>query len=538
MKPNPIYTTIFSSTIKPLISEEKDKYLAMASLLDVGEFLPEIDTQKNVDLLPVAFNACVANRVNKNGDAIDTETALKICDSFINKPINIEHNRQRVMGTILTAGFSEFGTDRALSSDEVKEQKGPFNITLGRVLWKIVNSELTDIVEESADPTSESYLSVSASWELGFTDYNLIVIEGENKNLEGAEIIDDENRVKSLKEHLKCFGGSGQLDDDRFVYRQVINDVVPLGIGLTNNPAAEVEGVAVTKKDKEDDSKLTNENESDDSTKTKTKQKPTNKRWENKSSAQETKNKNKIKTESNNIMKIEKLTDITDESMQTLSASAITTFVEEELQKASERYAEERDGHKKAIEEGKEKLDNLQAEHEALKEESDKIKATLEKLEAERAAKEAEEKFNQRMSYMDEEYVLSDEDREVLASEVKDMSDEDFEAYSRKMAVLLSAKNRKALEDKEAEAAEVKAEEEKSDKADTKAEESNNNKEKVLNADSTEDTEDVSNVVDEAVDQAEATEASEIPNSTDPAEQSAYNRYRKAFGLDQFTISR
>ena len=83
MKPNPIYTTIFSSTIKPLISEEKDKYLAMASLLDVGEFLPEIDTQKNVDLLPVAFNACVANRVNKNGDAIDTETALKICDSLI-----------------------------------------------------------------------------------------------------------------------------------------------------------------------------------------------------------------------------------------------------------------------------------------------------------------------------------------------------------------------------------------------------------------------------------------------------------------------
>ena len=60
------YTTIFSSTIKPLISEEKDKYLAMASLLDVGDFIPEVDTEKNIDLLPIAFIACVANRVNKN----------------------------------------------------------------------------------------------------------------------------------------------------------------------------------------------------------------------------------------------------------------------------------------------------------------------------------------------------------------------------------------------------------------------------------------------------------------------------------------
>ena len=36
------YTTIFSSTIKPLVSEDKDKYLAMASLLDVGDFIPDV----------------------------------------------------------------------------------------------------------------------------------------------------------------------------------------------------------------------------------------------------------------------------------------------------------------------------------------------------------------------------------------------------------------------------------------------------------------------------------------------------------------
>ena len=109
------YKTIFSSEIKPLVSEDKDKYLALASLVDVGNFLPDIDTDTNVDLLPVAFNAFVVNRVNKNDDVIDASVALDIFKSFINKPINVEHNRDRVIGTILTAGFSEFGSDRPLS---------------------------------------------------------------------------------------------------------------------------------------------------------------------------------------------------------------------------------------------------------------------------------------------------------------------------------------------------------------------------------------------------------------------------------------
>ena len=53
------YTATFSSILKPLVSEEKDKYLALASLMEVGNFIPNIDTEKNVDLLPVAFNAAV-----------------------------------------------------------------------------------------------------------------------------------------------------------------------------------------------------------------------------------------------------------------------------------------------------------------------------------------------------------------------------------------------------------------------------------------------------------------------------------------------
>jgi hypothetical protein len=59
------YTTSFSSTVKPLVSEDRDKYLASASLEEIGNFIPDIDTDKNIDLLPIAFNACVVNRANK-----------------------------------------------------------------------------------------------------------------------------------------------------------------------------------------------------------------------------------------------------------------------------------------------------------------------------------------------------------------------------------------------------------------------------------------------------------------------------------------
>ena len=180
------YTTTFSSVVKPVVSEEKDKYLALASMVELEKFLPDVDVEKNVDLLPVAFNAFVANRVNKNGDVVDTDTAVAMYENFVNKPINIEHNRKSIVGTILTAGFSRFGTDEPLSKKEVKDLKEPFNVTLGGVVWKIVDEGLANKIESSSDPTSEDYMGISASWELGFSDYNLVVLEGEEKNIENG----------------------------------------------------------------------------------------------------------------------------------------------------------------------------------------------------------------------------------------------------------------------------------------------------------------------------------------------------------------
>ena len=489
------YTTIFSSEIKPLVSEDKDKYLAMASLVEVGDFIPEVDTSKNVDLLPVAFNACVINRVNKNGDVVDTDTAMAMYKDFINKPMNIEHNRDKVVGVILTAGFSEFGTDNKLTEEQAKELKGPFNITLGGVVWKVVNSKLSQIIENASDPTSDDYLKISASWELGFSEYNIIVSSEEEKNIENAEIISDIEKIQELKSSLKGFGGSGVLENGSGVYRQVINDVVPLGIGLTENPAADVVGVAVNLK-------------------------PENKNIEkeNKSSKIEQKGSQieEINVSSNKELTVmDKITDIqqiTDESLVAgeVKASVITDYIENQLQEASEKFVAEK-------QEVQEKLSAAEDAQKTIAEEFESVKKELETLKEEQRIKAAEDLFNQRMAAFDAEYDLDDDHRGILASDIKDMTEEDFEAYSKKMKVLLDkkAENKETVE---AATEEVVEAEETKEEAVASVEE-----------------QDAENILESAIENAEVDKA-QLPSTSEASEATLTEKYQKAFNLDNFEI--
>jgi len=499
------YKTIFSSTIRPLVPEEKDKYLALASLADIGDFIPDIDTNENVDLLPIAFNACVVNRVNKNGDVIDTETAEKIYENFINKPINIEHNRDKVVGVILTAGFSEFGTDNIMAEEQIKGATFPFNITLGGVFWKIVNNDLANLIEEASDPTSDNYMSVSASWELGFTDFNIILLEDGEKNIENGEIIAEEEAIEKMKHHLKGFGGEESVENsNKKAYRQVIGEVVPLGIGLTENPAADVEGVAT---------ETTLENPPKESEK---KEETLVKSTEESNNISQEPKINVILRE--NIMKIKSVKDITDDLLKEVSASVVSDFIEEEMKQASESFVEEKSKLEVELKESQEARETLSKEQEELKTKLDSVETALTDLEEEKTRREAEAKFNERMALLDEDYELNDEDREVLASDIKDMNKEDFESYQKRINVLLREKSKKLIEAKKAKAAQ-KAEE-------TKTEETKASEEK----------EKEESVVETAVDEADK-EDTEVPNSIQAEDETLVEKYKKAFSLDQFEIN-
>lgn len=481
------HTSTFSSVLKPLVSEEKDKYLALASLVEVGNFIPEVNAEKNIDLLPIAFNAAVVNRVNRNGDVIDTETALASYKNFVNKPINLEHNREKIVGVILAAGFSEFGTDAPLTEEQVKNSKGPFNITLGGIIWKIANPNLADMVEESSDSTSNNYQKISASWELGFNDYNLVVIEGESKNIEdGMEISNSSDSFESMKQSLKAFGGSGKVDKTKSIYRKVMGNVVPLGIGLTENPAADVKGIAVNKPNTATESEAR-----------------VNIQEENISNFENLDVNNNI---DNKVMKLTSIKDINDENLKQVSASQVSDLIEQELKVASEKFAAEKGQIQNELKSALDNLENLKATQETLLKEVSELKDKLALAEQENAKILAAEKFNERMSAFDSEYDLDSDTRQVLASDIANMDDESFAAYKNKMAVFL--KNKKKGE--------------KASKEDAKEEP------KEMKAS-------VEQVIEEVTDNAGKDE-SKISNTISASSNSLFEKYKNAFDYESFVV--
>jgi len=217
-------------------------------------------------------------------------------------------------------------------------------------------------------------------------------------------------------------------------------------------------------------------------------------------------------------MKIENINQITDELLKQVTASSISDFIQEELKKASEAFTAEKNEKDSAIKATQEKYDALSTESEKVKEELEKLKASLAKLEEEKVAKAQEEAFNLRMATFDEEFDLSDEDRQVLATDIKDLNDESFAAYKNKMAVLMKEKNKAAKKAKEDEMKKSKASEVKEEiKASTSSEQS------------------ATEVVDEVLDNSNV-EKNSIPNSTTTAEVSLREKYSKAFGLEGFDI--
>ena len=438
MKKKLQYSSIFSSiAIKPVVSAEKDKYLSKASLEQLKSFLPDLDIEKNHDLLPISFSACVVNRVNLNRDAITTATALKIYKTFINKPINLEHNRQKVVGCILTAGFSEFGTEKPLTEEEVKDYTKPFNITLGGAIWRTVNEDLANLVEDCADPSSENYLKVSTSWELAFHSINIARIEGSSKNLEDGNIISDENEINKIKSSLTCFGGSG-VEDEYNLYRIPSEGELAVGIGITETPAAEVKGIAVASESKEIEAVATIELENN----------------EIKISQAEIEHVNTNRID----MKITSLKDITDESLKVVKASSITEFVADEIKKFEETYLSEKKNKEDAEKLHRESIAKNEQELSSAKNEIDNLKKELSKLQDVISARQQEELFTARMAELDEEFDLDDEDRQALASDIKSLTDDSYAAYKKNFKVFFKNRKKGGKEDKSKEGKSMKEE--------------------------------------------------------------------------------
>lgn len=456
------YKTIFSSEIKASnLSKDSGSNISKASLDSLKSLMPEnIDLEENIDLIAVAFNAAVVNVFNKNHDGINTETAKAVSKYFIHKPTNIEHKKQKVVGHIISSGYSKFGTNEILKEEDIADSYDPFNIALSALVYKTVNPDFAELIEKSSNPKDGMYNTISASWEIGFNDYAIAI---GSKNLKDAEIITSESHKEELKKYLKAFDGEGLMDDGTEIYRLVAGDVYPLGIGFTTNPAANVKGLVNIDKKKEEQAEESEaqENEEkieidfDDFLKKIINIKKNSSHAEKMHVILDKPNLN------NNVQNME-TKELIDQLKETIVASSSDKFSEEAVANivkvVSDAIREKSDVY---VQE-KAELENQKQEAEAAKVESEtklqeleqKLTASeeaLSKIQAEQEEAKKLQVFNDRMSSIDEEFELSDEDRKIIASEIKDLDieDETFATYNEKLQVIFKHKSKSFIEEQE-----------------------------------------------------------------------------------------
>jgi hypothetical protein len=520
-----------------LVSVEKDKMLALASLSDISKFIPFVNTADNIDLLPVAFNACVVNRINQNDDITDTATALAIRNNFVYKPINVEHDRSKVIGVILTTGFSEFGTDRPLTEEEVKGKDIPFNIVLGGLVWRVVDPELSDRIEESNDPTSPWYLRVSASWELGFTGYNLVVMPAGQKNLSDGRIISNASDIELLMKNLKSEGGDGLYNDQR-IYRMPSEEVLPLGIGFTQNPAAEVRGVATQQDETVTLVEVAEEVASSGTFPTTSDLQasvsintPKIEQPENKISQSQIPDVKKERID----MKLTSIKDITDENLKQCAASDVAAVIEAELLKGNEAWLKEKNSLTETLATTQATADKANQDNAKLQEEMKQLQATVDTLAKEKTERDSVDRFNTRMNEVCAAYEFEDDVRAAVVEEIKAIdSDEDFGKWKTKAAVLLKgyAKKFKPF-------AKKGDKEDAKDGNDSEVKEGEAKKCKAGDGETPakcEDKKEMKAAIASAIDNAVPEVAPQIPNTASAKEPTLKEKYADAFSPKNFTI--
>lgn len=420
---------------------EKNDLIAKASLDNLKNLLPDyrVNLDKNIDLLGIAFNAAVVNVANKNGDIMDTQTAIYMADTFGAKFLNKEHKRDKIIGHIVNAGFSSYGESNILYSMDIAETKDPFNIALGAVVYKIVDRDYAAQIEDSADSESPNFQKLSASWEVGMPNFRIAM---GSPNLKDAEIIDNPKQIEELKKYLSVYGGSGKYGNSP-VYRLIGRECLALGCAITSRPAAAVEGFITRKKPEDNNQEATSRatffgglfNNSDKTKKTSVTQ---------------------------NIPNMEKLELILEE----IKASMIANKVKEEsianvvkdfadkIKEANEGYLTQINESKAAREKAEKESAEIKASLDTQAKELAETKEKLVKLESDSQAKASAELFSARMAEFDAEFDLDEEDKKALAADIKalDNSDESFAAFKGKMNVFMKDKNKKAKEEKAKEA--------------------------------------------------------------------------------------
>tara|TARA_R110000772_G_scaffold249530_2_gene363992 strand:+ start:103649 stop:105139 length:1491 start_codon:yes stop_codon:yes gene_type:complete len=432
-----LYTTKFECIAKPVSNEKGKKMISSAAISNIKSLIPEI-IEANEDLLPVAFDAYVANVFNLNGDGANGVVAKKLAPLFVNKPINLDHETEDVVGVITSYAFTDRESGDELTEaqleSKIKEDE-PFNVTLGGVIWKRVNDSIASLIEESNDENSDLYSKISASWEVAFSEFQIGVINKDEIEVSKAKFETDEKKAKGL------LNVHNQIIEGKRIVRLVGEDSLGVGIGLTDNPAGDVSGVTA-KVERETETKASIDYDS-------IKENVLNTVKEEILSQSKKTNVTNRKDMENP----ETPQDITQEWLASAEVKSVrswvASYINEKLGEASLKYEADIEAKDGATAKQKEDYDNLVTSSEELQAKFDELTKTFESLSTKNDERESKDLLNVRVAELEEEYALDDEDRKAIIQSIAGLDEEKFDAFKKSiLATLLKDKSKAVIAEK------------------------------------------------------------------------------------------
>lgn len=403
---------------------------AKANLLVPDSF----DSNRNIDLLPVVFNVAVVNQFNENGDGMITDVAIDALEYFKNKPINIEHKKDQIVGHIINASLSE--SEPEFEEKDIESFRGkttPFYITVAGVIYSHIYPKLAQAIKDASDPNKSEYQSISTSWEMGFSSFDIIA--GSPKDMHKGSLLQGET-AKEEEENLLCNGGKGYNKFGQSVRRSIKAPAFPLGAGLTLNPAAEVKGVFTEKTF----AALYSE--------------PLFKDAANKNISQL--NKKHVKGEKSTYMNEEQFKKFL-ETIQTTVASTVTkpddskplaTQVIDALKAEGQEWKSEVEKEGEARKKVEADLATSQAELDSLKDKAQATETELTALKQSMAEQVRVKLYEDRLADVQSKYELDEKELNIVSAEINDLSDsdEDFESYMNdKLGIIFAHKNKEVI---------------------------------------------------------------------------------------------
>jgi hypothetical protein len=447
------YTATFETVAHVLQQPEQEKWhVSQASLRDIAGIVPpHLDIEGNPDLLYFAANGAVAGLANKNGDAISQRCALAVHRSALHKFIDVEHKRNDICGVVLHPALTRFDTSEPILDESTVQPTDLFNMAIVGALWKSVNPKLTNYIYLVDGQTGSEALSLS--WEIAFLYYDIAVGPRE---LSKARIIRAEDpEFEIYDKMLRANGGTGRDTAGQDVYRVIDGPALIVGYGIVANPAAEVRGIVALEGNVAPVKVEEAQPAAEPVAATVTTTVDTAVSAGAASAAPSEAAAEKIITSSNEgvtpittiTMKIESLDQLKSQwaDIRVLETSAAVEDFVAGIQKGAEEYVTklaEKENAFKVAEEARANSEKRAAELEASLQQ---IRAELQQVRDAAAAAEAQAKFNQRMAAFDEKFDLDDEDRKIIAADIRALNtDEEFEAYAKKCEKLMAGKKKGA----------------------------------------------------------------------------------------------